>query len=119
MGYYENIKLTETEILQERIKFMSLGRWFGDNWGKPGMSCQGLINKGLRGEFEGSSGLLLSFEGSPTHKSSQTKQAIQLSIYTRFIACSLEAGANITELKFMVWLFHFQPQRGIFMSLQS
>lgn len=83
------------------------------------MSCQELINKRLLGEFEGSSGLLLSFLGSPTHKSSQTKQAIQLSIYTRFIAYSLEAGANITELKFTAWLFHFQPQRGIFMSLQS
>lgn len=98
---------------------MNSGRQFGDNWREPGMSCQGLINKRLLGEFEGSYGLLLSSLGSPTHKSPQTKQAIQLSIYTRFIACFLEAEANITEVKFTALLLHFQPQKGIFMSLQS
>ena len=40
--------------------------------------CQGLINTELLGESEGSSGRPLSFLGSPTPKSSRTKQAIQL-----------------------------------------
>lgn len=63
----------EIEMLHEGIRFMNLGRQFGDNWGEPGMSCQGLINKWLLGEIEGSSGLLSSFLGSPVSKSSQTK----------------------------------------------
>lgn len=96
---------------------MNLGRQFGDSWGEPGISCQGLINKWLLGESERSSGL--SFLGSPAHKSPLTKEANQLSICTRFIVCFLEAEANITELKFTAWSLRFQPQKGIFTSLQS
>lgn len=63
----------EIKMLHEGIRFMNLGRQFGDNWGEPVMSCQGLINKWLLGEIEGSSGLLSSFLGNPVSKSSQTK----------------------------------------------
>lgn len=105
------IKLTEIEILHEGIRFRNLGRQFGDNWGDPRVSCQGLINKRLLEESEGSSGLL-SFLGSPKPKASQTRQAIQLSIYTWFTECVLESEANLAELRFTAWSLHFQPGAG-------
>lgn len=96
---------------------MNSGRQFGDSRREPGVSCQGLMRKWLLGEPERSSGL--SFLGSPAHKSLLTKEANQLSICTRCVACFLEAEANITELKFTAWPLRFQPQKGIFTSVQS
>lgn len=81
--------------------------------------CQELTNTRLLGESQESFGPLLSFLGSPTPKSSWTKQTIQLSIYTSFIAYFSEAEENITEVKFTAWWLHFQPQRKKFTPLQS
>lgn len=81
----------QKEVLHERIKFMNLDRWFGNNWGEPGMSCQGLINKKLLGECEGSSGLLLPFLGNSTRKSSQTKTSYS-AFYLHKVHCIFLRG---------------------------